>query len=441
MKSAAYSPERASLAQCGGRESGGGSVASRTATAEGVANAHRGLLIGLLAISIALASTIAAGHMAFAQDEGQPTSPPVVEVKAVTSRDSLERSESAQLFVIVSNKSNVTLRDLQLSITADSFVVPEPSTFPVVSGFGSVSARLTVKPTHNAKFAQHTLVVNAQYGWSDGQQEFVSVQTSTVAIKVKRRFEDELGGLLSGGAAALYFLLPFVVAVATFKVLEQLRKGQKLEFPTFGPEHLIPGAIAAVFVNLLLQPLFLLFHQDYSADLLDPASLVLVAGASIVVGALIPGIQWVWDRWQGWRWDYTGRETVGELLRKALGQHGRRVVQHDWVWVKLTKSGGLLWEGLLLKEDKDRFVLGAQLHASAVDQEVESIEREVLREDGTVLDPGRLVRLVKAGQITVEFRRKILRESEGQDPPVMIVESQGFQKEEQKSEPLIRLVK
>ena len=374
--------------------------------------------------------------MASAQGEGQPTEPPAVEVKAFTSRGSLDRSESAQLFVIVSNKSNVTLRDLQLSITAESFVVSKPSTFPVVSGFGSVSERLTVKPAHNAKFAQHTLVVNAQYGWSDGQQEFVSVQTSTVAIKVKRRFEDELGGLLSGGAAALYFLLPLVVAVATFKVLEQLRRGQKLEFPAFGPQHLVPGAIAAVAVNLLLQPLFLLFHQEYTADLLDPASFVLVAGASIVVGALVPGIQWGWDRWRGWRWSYNGRESVGELLRKAL--EGPRRVPHNWVTLE---SDGLSWEGLLLEENKDRFVLGAQLDASAVDQEVKSIEREVLREDGTVLDPIRLVRLVKAGQITVEFRRRILRGLESQLPPVMIVESQEFQKKEQKSEPLIRLVK
>jgi hypothetical protein len=390
------------------------------------------LLVWLLGIASALAALVAPA-VVFGQETNGILGPPAVNVKTIASRQSLERDESTLLFVIVSNESGVPLQNLRLSVLAEAFVVDEPSGPPAtLPAFGSISQSLTIRPTKNADFTQHAILVLAEYVWGDAEARFESVQSSTATVTVKRKFEDELGGLLGGGAAALYFLLPLYPAVAAYQLIEQRRRGEELRIPAFGRQHVVPAAIASLAANLLVR---FVFGVDDTEDLLEVGNFFAVVGLSVALGALVPIVLTVRGWWREQRWGYSGQESVSEILRKALTGPQKP----PYKWVTLT-SGGESWEGMLLEERGDCFVLGAQLKASArPPATADSIKESVLQEDGTVLNPRRLIRLVEAESIHVTPIARILSGNQTQ-PGLVRVERGTFQRQREESRPLIRLV-
>lgn len=394
---------------------------------------QQALLVRLLGISGILAAILVLAAGAFAQEMNEVPGPPAVDVETILSRESLERGESTTLYIIVSNRSNVPLRNVRLSVMAEAFDIDEPSGFPDrLPAFGSVSQPLTISPRKNADFTQHALLVLVEYLWIDGEAEFMSVQTSSVTISVKRQFEDELGGLLGGGAAVLYFLLPLYPAVAAYQLMEQRRRGEALKLPVFGPQYVIPAGIASVAANLGVR---FLFGLDYTEDLLDVGNFFAVVLFSVALGALIPATLAIRDWWYELRWSYNGQESEGEILRKALT--GPRARQ-DFSWMRLT-SEGASWAGILLEEGDNRFVLGVRLQASASPEAVASIEREVLAQDGTVHDARRLVRMVKEGQLNATPLERILH---GNEPirALVVVRKEAFQREHSQDKTLVQLV-
>jgi hypothetical protein len=250
-----------------------------------------------------------------------------------------------------------------------------------VPPFGSAEVVWQIKPVDGAQFTEHTLLVSGFYSWDFDGKAVESRKTATATLTVKRKLESELGGLALGGASAFYFLLPFIPAVTSYHVAQQLRRGDKITLPDFGTKVIAPALVACVATTLLLQAFFLpLFNRDFGADFLEPATFFLVVFLSLAVGAVIPFLMWCRDLYQAWRWDYTGRESAGEILAKALT--GPRAA--NFSGLVDVEVGAEKWTGLLLAEGKDWFVMSAQLSATA--KTGSNVPDGLFDGDGLVLD-------------------------------------------------------
>jgi hypothetical protein len=248
----------------------------------------------LLTACIALGGGLLVGPVSAAgQEAEQPGETPKIAIQAILDRDELERNEDGVLFVVLRNESTVTLSNVDVSVSAEGFDVKDKPPAMTLPAFEGISVPLAIR-AKSAAFGQHTLLVSVSYAWSDAEGEYNSLETSTVSVKVKRKFEDELGGLLGGGAAALYLLLPMYPAVAAYQLVDQRRrKGEGLKVPVIKTEYLVPAALVSVFVNLIVR---FAFGVDYTENLLDFRNFFLVILLSAVV-----------RRWRGRVNDATSR--------------------------------------------------------------------------------------------------------------------------------------
>ena len=350
----------------------------------------------LLTACIALGGAFVVGPVSAGQEAEQPGETPKIEIEAILDRGDLERNEDGVLFVVVRNESTVTVSNVALSVSAEGFDVKGELPATTLPAFEGMSVPLTIR-AQSAASGQHTALVSVSYSWTDAEEEYRSLKTSTVSVQVKRKFEDELGGLLGGGAAALYLLLPMYPAVAAYQLVDQWRKREALKVPRISTEYLVPAALVSVLVNLTVTSAF---GVDYTENLLDVTNFFLVISLSAGVGGALAGI----GVYQDWRWGYTGWESTKEYLRKALtGPRARR--QFTFVTVK---SGGESCQGILLEKGTDRFVLGAELEVTA-DPDV---EREVLNsvdKNGTVHSAKDLIKLFGKRGVSFNVARSIQR--------------------------------
>lgn len=360
------------------------------------------LSIALIVFASLLANAVLS-QPAIAQDTETSLELPEVSVQAMLFRDDLERGQTTQLYVIVTNKSKTALRDVSFSIVPEGFTVNTmPAPIPDIPPFGSAQTSVDLNPAEEAGFGKHTLIVTVHYSWGD-DAEFVSSQSVTVGITVKRKFEDELAGLFGGGAALLYFLLPIYPAIVAYKFIEMLRKGEAIKMPSVNLANVFPGAVASIVANLAIRPFI------GTGDILDDLwSFFGVVGGSLVVGAVIPGIRWLWDERQQEIWGYKESDSYVEMLRKTLTRPRLPEPANSWVTVKI---GTETWEGFLLEKRKNACVLGAILKAtikaSIGNEEAEAIQKQVWDEKGKVRDAKKLIRLVKGGSIEIDKRDKI----------------------------------
>lgn len=359
-----------------------------------------------LIVFVGILSNVAVSHVMFAQDLESSPELPEVSIQAILLRDSLEIEQSTQLNIIVTNKSNMVLRNVLFSIIPESFtgnITQEPNRD--IPPFGSVQASVVIRPDESTGFGKQTLVVTVRYSWGD-ETEFISNQAVTVDVTIKRKFEDELGGLLSGGAALLYFVLPIYPAIAAYKIVEILRKGEDFKIPSVDLANVVPGAIASIAANLAIQPFI------GEGDLLDFHNFFSVIGGSLAVGALFPAVHLLWDKWQEHRWGYTGTESDVEMLRKTLTRP--HLPKPDNSWVKVT-IGTDSWEGFFLEKRKNACVIGAILMASVENQNDETfkkVQTTVLDEEGKVHDAKQLIKLVKQGTIRIQQLEQIKHKEE-----------------------------
>jgi len=366
---------------------------------------------GLLSIGLILFTGLFAiavlNQRASAQDTDLTPKLPEVSVGAVLLRNGLERGQTTQLDVIVTNKSKTVLRDVSFSIIPEGFTTnATPVLTPDIPPFGSVQASVDLTPGEQVGFGKHTLIVTIRYSWGDNA-EFVSSQSVTADVAVKRKFEDELGNLFGGGAALLYFLLPVYPAIVAYKIFEMWRKGDDFKWPSVDLANIFPGAVASIAVNLAIRPFI-----DAGDALDDEVNFFSVLVGSLFVGALIPGIHWLWDKYQQRRWGYTESDPDHELLRKTLTRPCWREPANRWVTVTIKTGADEQWEGFLLEKRKIACVLGATLKATVnkpIDwQKAQKICEQIWDEKGKVRDAKLLIELVEQNSIWIDAKKGIL---------------------------------
>jgi hypothetical protein len=384
-----------------------------------------------IALVTVLLSALASAATALAQE---PPEPPEVTIQAFLDQEGLKHGETGRLTVILANGSATPLTDVRLTLDSPAVAGIE-TTAALVPPFGDVTTTWEIAPASDARYGKHTLLITARYRWAAEEASFESSRTTTATLSVQRQLESELGGLALGGAAAFYFLLPFIPAVTSYHVGQRLRKGEGWGFPEFGTKVIAPALIACIAVNLLFQAVILpRFGLDFGSDFLEPETFFLIVGTSLVAGAIIPFVMWLWDRYQSWAWDYRGDEGKAEILRKALT--GPRAAR-EFPLVNVA-VGAEKWSGLLLAEGTAWFVLAAQLGATVAP--AAAVPDNGFDENGQVRDAKKVIELVKSGRLTVSPLVNIEHREQPRDELIVRRET-THTAERADTKPLIKLVK
>lgn len=361
---------------------------------------------------------------------------PVVEFQAVALRESAERDRESTIFLFVSNKSDKALTGLSLDIPEDVFGTVKPPDFSAgVPPFGSVRQNLVVRPTAQADYAAHKILLTLSYKWNAGGREVTSAQTTTVSLGVKRRFEEEAKGFPGGTAAFLYLLLPVIPAVLSYRLADGLRKGNGLTKPTFGTEDIVPAFLIAVVLNLLV---LLLGKIGWGVAYSDPLTFVGVLAGSFLCGVAVPFYFWRRELREFRCWGFKNNDTREEYLRKALlSPHA----PGTFTWATGTVNGET-WQGILLKQPNGTPVLGAQLQVSPPktgDQKKDKAAFELI--DENIHDRQSLADMLKNRKLlVVGFMAKVKRGETGQDTVIVTDEVKGFEQTGGVVKPLVILV-
>jgi hypothetical protein len=365
---------------------------------------------------------------------------PIVDIQVILVKETIERGDTTQLEIIISNTSNTTLYNVSLSTTPRDFFQEYSPAIPDIAPFGSAYKTVIVKPGNTTSFMLYKLIAEIQYSWKSRNGEFVSAKVGSISIKIKRKYEDEMGGLLTGGAAALYFILPIYPAVAAFKLLEQKRKGEKLTAPVLGINNVIPGIIGAVLANLVVG----VWLTKMQADILNIGTFVEVVVFSLVAGAIIPLTLWSIDEIRWKKWGFFEHDKEADILRKAiLGPFASKTNEYEWV--TLTKNNGESWTGLLLSKRKNTYVLSATFFVDTSRFDIDKVKTDII-DKGKVINATKLVE----GIITNEFEiinNKLLRhiqngkQTESSKILIKLVKDEKFRLDENKqNDNLVRLI-
>jgi hypothetical protein len=371
-----------------------------------------------------------------------PIVAPTVDFQAFPSRDKVERNEAVTISLTITNKSGLPIIVSRINVPKEAFDEDDASRLPLlVSPYASYQTNVSITARDVTKFGLHRLMLSVDFYWSAEGKEFISTQPTAVTVEVTRRFEEEAKGFPGGTAAFLYLLLPIIPAFLSYQTMERIRMGKALEIPSFTSEHIVPAFFAAIVVSFLM---LLTSHTETGIDYSNPKIFVSVLFLSLVMGALKPGIHGLWNLKQKVRWGFRPGDTMEEYLEKAtLGPR----VPDQYKWVRGTLSGES-WEGILLQQPNEAWVLGAQLQVSSMvdpddptySQTISDIGLNVVSETGEVKNAKRLVEMVNANQLTLDYLKKITQGGEPRDVRVVVGEiNNKFRIEDQRLEFLVRL--
>jgi len=310
---------------------------------------------------------------------------PALDIQTILVKETIERGETTQVDIIITNTSNITLYNVSLSMTPRDFFQDYTQGLQDIPPFGNIHTSVVVKPGPTVSFMSYKLIAEIRYSWKSGGTEFISAKTTNTSIKVNRKYQDELGSLLTGGAAALYFILPIYPAVAIFKILEQRRKDETVTLPALNIKDVIPGIIGAVLANMVVGVAL----NKFQADILNLVTFLEVIGVSLIVGAIVPAAHWAYDEIQWKKWGFTEGDTGAEIVRKAFaGPFASKTNEHPWVILKPNDYES--WEGLLLAKRNNTYVLTSTLQVSAPALDPAKVSEDII--DGQkIIDTAKLL--------------------------------------------------
>jgi len=345
--------------------------------------------------------------------EKEALKPPAVTMQATPRSGRLEKDHDLVVVLVVANSSERELRNLAL--------IPDPGgTFSIVGKtnlpgslppFRSFAGSITVRPRADVPFGPHNMILGVRYAWSaDGRIDFVSMQTATVPIEVRRPFEDEAKGLPGGTAALFYLLLPVFPAFFAYQFVDRLRKGEGAQMPTFANDYILPASLIGLLANAL--------RVRYSL-------LTVVIGAAIL-GAFWPALRWALEAWRWKKWAFTPGDSNAEYLRKALLSR--------WTprrYVNITGEAlGEVWSGVGLAQPDGTLVLGATLQVTPQQesdrQSVDALVNEI--NGGDRKSRQQLMSLVWQGSVTLIRLVNVSRGGK-QQPEIVATDLAGFEQQ------------
>jgi len=371
---------------------------------------------------------------------------PAVTLEVAADRDGVERNEPLAVVVILTNKADVELRGVKISVLSAAFqppVISAPAP-PTVPAFRTVHHPMTLTSMPQATFGAHKVPVMVEYTWpAPTGGTWTSAQTAMLTVQVKRRFEEEGKGLPGGTAVFLYLLLPVVPAFLAYDVLERLRKGEGLTMPKFGTEHIMPAFLLALVLSIAVAT-----AVNFNVELAytNPRLFLGVIAFSAGLGAAIPAGRFMRGVQQRWRWAFKNGEPADEYLRKAL--LGPRT-SAEFVWVEGT-AGGETWKGVkLLQPNGTAVVLGARVQVTTPDSagpgtSWQRLTTEVFHgagDEATLADRRLLVKMVKAGTVTVSRLESIVRGTNTVDGFVAVGAPAQLQTTATTAKPLVQVIR
>lgn len=359
-------------------------------------SAVRGLLLWLCVLGAAVAASAVPG-----QAVAETAAPPALGVEVTPSRDSVGRQEHLSVFLVVVNKLDSDISHLRVAISNDDFTAVSLPTFPSpLRAYGSAQGTAVIAPTSSAQFAAQKVLFTFSYTWSTDGRQIEAVQGSAVTIQVNRRFEKEATGVLGGGAAFLYLLLPIIPLFLGYRVIDDRARIGRFDLPSMKAEYLLPAFLLAAVVNLLLLVAFRELQLDFS----DPVTMLAVLVGSFILGAVMSSLRWGAHVLRLLPWTYSESDSAIQYLRKALlGPAAAETFE----WVTGRDARGRAWQGILLRQPSGATALGATFQVAWTKSEPghEALQKEVFDEDGAARSERRsrlqLVRLLQSGGLHV----------------------------------------
>ena len=384
-------------------------------------------VVSLVPVALFLAWGV---QLVFAQEATpQSLSFATVDLRVVPSRTSIERDEQVTLFVSILNKSSLAIEDLQVSTQSQAFSEVSPWNPGEATGatdrlaaFQGTTGSVVIEPNSTASYADHAVLVVAKYRWNVAGTELGSEVVGSVNLRIRREFEDELGGVLGGiGAAALYLLLPIYPAFVAYEIADGLRRGEGFRLPTFKPQESLPAAIAAIGVSIVIR---LLYGSDVTDAFLNPYGFIPLLAISALFGLAIPTFRFLrsWHAENPWRRSNitlsgtADQQAYLDYLRLVLSPRNAPL---EYQWVKV-KHLGQDWGGLLLHRSPDRVALGAQLNASFTEGELTAAQAQESL-DLLLKNPSQLIAAVAGGQVLIQKLRSLTGPTGGTPPENLLV--------------------
>jgi hypothetical protein len=362
-------------------------------------------------------------------------SPPTIEFEAVTARERTQPGEEIPISLFVSNKSPIAVTDLKLNFAHNSFVIAEQPLLPgSLAPFDSVTATTAIKSKDDARYETHKLLLTLEYNWKSNGTEFTSAQPATATVVVQRRFEEETKGFPGGTAAFFYLLLPIIPAILSYQFVDGLRKGEGPKLPSFSAEYIVPAFFAAVVLSLAM---LFAFKLNAGLNYSNPLVFTSVLFGSFAIGCVVPLFRWRHENNLKKLWGFTNTETLETYLRKALlAPWSPR--EFTWATGKVDRDE---WSGIVLKQPNGVTVLGAVLQVSTVkrvsDDEWNLFLKDVISADGLVKDRLRLVQMVEAKELQLDFDTRITHAGNNIGEVVVIEEVKNWKRAGGKASPLI----
>jgi hypothetical protein len=352
--------------------------------------------------------------------------PPSIEFQGVLSRDKIEKTDQVTLFLFLSNKSSIPVTWNAVYLISSGFAEEKRQcALPtIVPPFATVEGTLSLKADNTTAFGAQKILVNTNYIWTNGKQEMVTSQTATLPIELTRRFEEESKGFPGGTAAFFYLLLPVIPAFLSYQLLDGLRKGEKIKLPEFKAEYIVPAFLAAIVISFLM---LIANRTDAPINYSDPQIFVEVLFTSLVAGATIPSLRWLWSWLRKTRWGFSSNEDAVSYLRKALLSPYR---PETIEWVTGT-AAGVEWQGFVLKQPNGNVVLGPQVSVTPEAKAASAFKK------GKLIDAKVLIQLVKDKSVTVSVSDPVLRSNTAL-PSGQLVALEGLEGFEQTGAPTVK---
>lgn len=343
--------------------------------------------------------------------EAEAVSAPKVEIQVIAAQDDVERGQEVELLLLVRNRSAVLLENPRLALASAAFQLSQPPDLPAAIGpFAGFQRAAKAKALDGASFAKHRLPFTFEYSWELSGSDVHAVEAATLEIAVTRRFEEEAKIFPGGTAALLYLLLPILPALLSFQVVNGLRQGKGLQAPELKTAHLVPAALLAIVLNILI---LTVARSSQGIDYANPLIFVGVLLASAFLGALFPALLWARAVWRGRKWNLSSADTPAAYLEKVLLGPGAST-RFNWVKVQV---GAQVWEGLRLRQPSGAEFLGVQLQVIPTPgggMTFDRLTQELLSPDGTIQDSEKLVEMVKEGSLSLAPLQQVRKGSEGQ---------------------------
>jgi hypothetical protein len=353
------------------------------------------LAAAALGFSILWATPLQASSAATASAQ---TSEPDVTFQVLADRDTANRYDCIGLVFLVTNRSELSLDNVQLVLEPNDSVNLKPlPAIGAIPAFGSQVVENCALISANSSFQNHRAVFLLHYSWSASGVQHVSTQSATWSVQVERQFEDEAKGLPGGTAALLYLILPVMILFLAYQIVDSLRVG-KLEIPEFKSTYIAPAFLGAILFNLLIMHDW---QNDQGFLYGTPQGLARSILLLVLAGAAIPLVRW----FVGLCF-YTFREKDSKQKYLAKALHGNHIGEVSWTKATIA---GIEWEGALLTQPNGAKGFGARLAVSPADPGGPSAEdlKTVIDERGIIFDKAKLMDYIRTGKLKLGFEERI----------------------------------